>query len=672
MIKFFCRQKNKFDVIFEAQDGKSKDVSQNIDGQFQTHDVVVKKFLKGQKQPRLKYLKIFKFLFFTFFYLLVFIITISAMIGYSLWQQVKVMKVKAEQLQFQGGQIYQAFKEQNLDLTISNLAKLKDAVLDLEKDYQKFSKVGNLFFLKNYYADGQKFFNASQYGLKATEQALQTLLPYADVLGFKGEGTFQGGSAEERLKIIIETLDKISPVLDGILADLNLANDEISDINVSKYPEKIKNFELKNKLIKVQQLSKMIIDVFVEYRPVIEQLPNIAGGKGTRKKYLILFQNDNELRPTGGFLTAYSIVFIENGKVYPEKSDDIYELDKKFIKKVAIPEILGKYLKSEKYFNLRDMNVSPDFKLSMDTFYQNYKTVKGEPQDIDGIIAVDTEFLTSLLTTLGPVELEGYGKFSSEIDSKCNCPQVVYALSEIITKPTPYIREDRKGILGPLMSAILKKAYSAPKELFPQLFGAFRQSVEGRHVQFYFFDEPAQLAVEKIKAAGRMLPLENSDFMAIVDANLAGAKSNLFVTYQVNQLITKTDEGWQKNVEITYRNNHQASNCNLEAGQLCLNSTLNDWFRLYVPSGSKLKEAIGFKDELAVYQENGFEVFDGVFSLEPNAQAKVKLIYTIPYNQNKYQGYFWKQGGVTDIKQIIDINGVSQELEMKKDLIVKE
>ena len=65
-----------------------------------------------------------------------------------------------------------------------------------------------------------------------------------------------------------------------------------------------------------------------EYRPLIDQLPAMMGGQGQRRKYLILFQNNNKLRPTGGFLTAYSIVYVEDGKVTPEKSDDIYELDK--------------------------------------------------------------------------------------------------------------------------------------------------------------------------------------------------------------------------------------------------------------------------------------------------------------------------------------------------------
>jgi hypothetical protein len=218
------------------------------------------------------------------------------------------------------------------------------------------------------------------------------------------------------------------------------------------------------------------------------------------------------------------------------------------------------------------------------------------------------------------------------------------------------------------MSAILKKAYSAPKELFPQLFEVFKESAEGRHIQFYFFDEETQTAIEKIKAAGRMLIPENSDFMAIVDANLAGAKSNLFVTYKVNQVIEKQEGFLRKNVEITYRNNHTASDCNLEHGKLCLNSTLNDWFRLYVPVGAKLEKAVGFVNDLEAYDEDGFTVFDGIFKLEPNSQAKVRLTYTVPFQGQEYQGYFWKQGGITKIDQSIEINGEVKEFEMKKDV----
>ena len=36
-------------------------------------------------------------------------------------------------------------------------------------------------------------------------------------------------------------------------------------------------------------------------------------------------------------------------------------LDKKFNQRIAIPEQLGRYLTTEKYWHLRDMNIYPDF-----------------------------------------------------------------------------------------------------------------------------------------------------------------------------------------------------------------------------------------------------------------------------------------------------------------------
>ncbi|MBQ6154902.1 DUF4012 domain-containing protein, partial [bacterium] len=311
----------------------------------------------------------------------------------------------------------------------------------------------------------------------------------------------------------------------------------------------------------------------------------------------------------------------------------------KFKKKAAIPEKLGKYLTTEKYWNLRDMNVDPDFKRSMDTFLENYQEVPGEPQDIDGIIAIDTQVLTGLIDVLGPIKVEGYGEFSTEPDEKYGAPQIVIALSEIITRPTPYIREDRKGILGPMMKGMLEKVYSAGKEQFPQLFSVLLDAINGRHVQAYFLNDDLQQSAEMINIAGRMEPAAaGEDFLAIVDANLGGAKSNLFIDYNVEQTITVPENGMlDKRVVINYVNSRPGDNCNLEAGLLCLNATNNDWFRIYLPAGSKLTSARGFKGEPEVYEENGFTVIDGFFALNPNSTAKVDLEYSVPYtNETDY------------------------------------
>ncbi len=606
---------------------------------------------------------------------LVFILIVAgvlAVVGFKAYQVALQLQSQGEEAKLLASASYTAFKEQNLPEAEAKLKETRSKVDAMEQTYQTLSSYKNLPGIGGYYQDGEHALKAAQAGLSGADKALAAITPYADVLGFKGEGTFAGGTAEDRIKLLIETLDKVMPVFDQIIGDFETAEQELAQINPSRYPETVKGQVVRSRITEVQSMAKSTITTLEEFRPVLEQLPDIAGGKGERKKYLVLFQNDNELRPTGGFLTAYAVIYIENGKVTPEKSDDIYELDKKFTKKIPIPEKLGKYLTTEKYFNMRDMNTSPDFKTSMDLFYSYYSTIKSEPDNIDGIITVDTHVLTQLVSILGPVEIPGYGTFSAEIDKRCDCPQIVYALSEIITRPTPYLRVDRKGILGPMMQAILSKTYSAGKQAWPKLFETAWTSLQGRHLQMYFMDEKAQQAAEAVNGAGRMLPpTDGSDFLGIVNANLGGAKSNLFITYDVKQTVSAPENGkLTKTVEITYKNSRKGDNCNLEAGLLCLNARLHDWTRLYLPTGAELIEAQGFNKEPSTYEEAGFTVVDGFFNLEPMSSAKLVIKYTVPYSDTEtYRVKLWKQGGVSPFTTLFDVAGGEEEALVNTDTL---
>lgn len=592
-------------------------------------------------------------------------------LGFYTYQVAMDLKTQGETARVTAMNAYTNFKNQNLPATEAEINHLKGQLDTLQTTYQKLAFYKNLPWLNNYYRDGEHALTAGEAGLNAAGKTVAAIAPYADVLGFSGEDSFEGGSAENRIKLILETLSKVTPILDEIQADLNTVNQELAQVDPERYPETFRDMAVRDLIEQAKDGASQASTMLSEYRPIIELLPEIAGATGERRKYLILFQNDNELRPTGGFLTAYSVIYIEDGKVTPEKSDDIYELDKKFSKRLAIPEALGRYLTTERYWNLRDMNISPDFKESMDQFFTHYQTVRGEPDNIDGIIAVDTHLLTDLIEVVGPVEIGGYGTFSAQTDPRCDCPQIIYALSEIITRPTPYLREDRKGILGPLMSAILTKIYSSPRTYMADLFRIALADLEGRHIQMYFLNEDQQKAVEAINGAGRLAGSDQAqDFLAIVNANLGGAKSNLFINYKVNQVVNAPENGrLTKTVEITYENTHKADNCNLEAGKLCLNSTLRDWTRLYLPAGSELVDAQGFNQEAKVYDEGGFTVIDGFFTLEPMAQAKLKITYSLPYTDATYKVKLWKQGGINPIPTVMDVTGGQEEIVVNKDLI---
>jgi len=187
------------------------------------------------------------------------------------------------------------------------------------------------------------------------------------------------------------------------------------------------------------------------------------------------------------------------------------------------------------------------------------------------------------------------------------------------------------------------------------------------------FDAQDEAAMDTINAAGTMKPVQNSDFLAVVDANLGGAKSNLFITSEITQTVSAPENGMvTKTVEITYKNSRHGDNCNLEAGLLCLNSTLRDWNRIYVPQGAKLTSAQGYTTDAKTYDENGFTVFDGFFILEPNSQAKLKFTYTVPYTDTKeYRIHLWKQGGIDEIKQTFDVNGNQDVVTVDQDKDVK-
>lgn len=603
--------------------------------------------------------------------ILLIILSAGAVIGYYSYQVAMKIKIQAYQAKFKAQTAYDMFKTQNLPGAEEQLKQVVAEFSEIKTTYNKLGFYSNIPILKNYYQDGLFGLEAVEHGLNAAQKSFEAIVPYADVLGFAGEGSFTGGTAENRIKLMLETLDKITPVFDEIVQELQAASEALSKIDSNRYPVKFKDVEIRSQLEKIKQLSSESVQMIAQFEPVIKELPNIAGAKGERKKYLILFQNDNELRPTGGFLTAYAVVFIEDGVVTPEKSDDIYELDLKFKKTEPIPEALAVGLTTEKKWNLRDMNIWPDFKQSMDQFFTNYQKVRGEPANIDGIISVDTTVLTNLLSILGPVQIPGGGTFSAEIDKRCDCPQVVYALSEIITKPTPYLREDRKGILGPLMQTILQKAYSAPKEQWPALFDFAWKSILARHTQMYFNDEQAQLAAETVNAAGRLIAPKEGDFLAIINTNLGGAKSNLFVEYSVKQLIEEApvDGKLTKTVEITYKNTRKSDNCNLEAGELCLNASMLDWTRLYIPAGAELIKAQGFNTEAKVYEENGFSVIEGYFKLEPLGAAKLIITYTVPYTDNQiYKIKLWKQGGIDSFETMFDVTGGQEKVLVDRDI----
>ncbi len=565
-----------------------------------------------------------------------------------------------------GNELMVNVQAQDLIKAKESSAKLKGKIEEIQNEYQSLAFLKIIPFLGAYIADGQHGLSAAVSGVNAIDKLIVAVEPYSDLLGFKtdSKNLVEVKSIEDRIVFLVNTLGKISPQLDSLTGDVTKARDELALIDAKRYPETVMGKNIRGKIIGFQDSANSMANLIGQAKPLIDLLPALLGNPD-RKTYMLLFQNDNELRPTGGFLTAYAYLQVTKGKIVPLNSFNIYDLDERFVKNITPPDPIIKYL-NEKRWNLRNMNFSPDFKVSMDTFSKYIRDINGLPT-VDGIIALDTEIPVKLLDILGTIGVGGWGNFSSKNDPRCDCPQVVYELENLITKPGPGFRADRKAVLGPLMHSILANAMGSPKHLWPKFLNIALDGIEQKHLLFYFFEEKNQKAAESFNAAGRIKDYDY-DYLHLNDSNFGGAKSDLFITRDIEQEITTSADKVTKKVTITYTNPHKGSNCNLEAGQLCLNGVYRDYVRLYVPKGSKLTRVVGSEVKENTFEDLGKTVFDAFFTMRPESSSKLVFEYELPpLSLKPYRLLIQKQPGLNSIKESITFDGKPTSFDLTRD-----
>ena len=536
-------------------------------------------------------------------------------------------------------------------------------------------------FVGSYVADGSHALNAADLSLQAADIALTAVEPYMSILGFGGTNKAEDGlkTTQERIDFVVKAIPDLTKRLDELALKLKIAGDELDKIDPNRYPISFSGRKVREPLRTGLDLFNEIASTVEQSKPILQSTPFLLGIDNART-YLVLFQNDKELRPTGGFLTAYSIMKVDKAKFNPVLSNDIYNLDAQYKPKLRAPDPLVKYIKGpyvlSQNIRLRDMNWSPDFKVSMDLFLSEAKSVG--VTGIDGIIAVDTQLLVNLLDAIGPIGVPGFGNFSTQVEPKCNCPQVIYELESFADVEGPIIwdpvtgkiilrppnSDNRKKIIGPLMNSIMANALGQPKDKLPKLFTAVFKSVMEKHVLFYMIDPTAQKAVEAFNLAGRIKETGGEDYLHINDANLGGRKSNLYVTQEVDQEITSDKDGIVKTVTITYKNPAKQDGW--------LNSVLPDWIRIYVPKGSTLMAIEGLDNKATPYEEFGKTVFAGFYQLRPEGVSKITFKYKVPYKViGNYKLLIQKQPGTDDPLYTINFGNKTQEFFLNTDKEIK-
>ncbi|MBI5358630.1 DUF4012 domain-containing protein [Candidatus Amesbacteria bacterium] len=600
------------------------------------------------------------------------VLLVFAGIVYSMVQgSIRAITVRVNNLQKIGGAASEVTKSQNLKAFKELATKVQAEVTGIDLELKKLVWTKNIPVAGNYYKDGEAGIAAANAVIDAGIIAIDGITPYADVIGLKGLATTGDGAktAADRISFIVETLDKLKPQLTQIGEKLAIAKSNIDKIDPTRYPLEYKGIQIRSQISTGINLLDQASALVNDAKPMLEAAPYLLG-KDKPRKYLLLFQNEAELRPTGGFLTGYAVIEVNKGKITTVQSDDIYKLDEKFPKRIPAPDPIRKYHPNVPYWYLRDQNLSPDFRSSMDTFMKNYALT--DSPKVDGVIAVTTKVLVDLLKVTGKIGVPGFGNFSAEDDPRCNCPSAFYELQLLAGSEEPVVWDsvsgkivkapvnygNRKMFLGPVMYSVLANVMAQPKSKFPELFNAILSTISEKQAMMYFYDEKTQMAVEAFNMAGRVRKIpENEDYLMVVDTNFSGGKTNIWIRYEASQNIEVSPDGTvTKTLTLNYTNPQEGS-VKIESGRR-LNGLFRDWVRVYVPKGSELIESKGFETGEASGEDLGKTVFEGFFTLAPLNVKSITLKYKLPFKiKSPYKILVQKQGGAKDFIYKTKING---------------
>lgn len=626
------------------------------------------------KRTKLKRTKKSKFgfkLFFKFIALFAVVGMIFATISYfKIYLPAKKIQASAQNLMVLAKDLKTVAKENDMDLIVKKFGEIESAYDSFEKDASAIFWTKNIPYFGKYGADFLSGVTAGRNMLLAGKTALTAVTPYADLIGFKKGGpSLSDKSADDRLASAVLTLDKLTGSVDEIADLLDKAEKEIENIDPADYPEKIGERPVRERMTQILTDFESGVGLFVNARDFVKQLPTFLGAR-EEKTYLFWFQNDTELRPTGGFLTAYAIFKVKQGRIEVVKSEDIYSLDAGISRRPPTPKEILTYHKGVSTYFIRDSNLSPDFPTSVKLFETLYNAGK-ETKDYDAIITIDTQVLVDTIRILGETGAGGKS-FKADTDPRCDCPQVIYELLDEVDRPVGYVKADRKGILGDLLYEVMKKALgSSPSQYWGPLAKEMIRDMQEKHILLNFKDSVSQKAIEKINFGGKINETKG-DYLHISDTNFAGAKSNLFVQHSVMSKTKFEGSKITRELEIEYKNPHKHSDCNLERGGLCLNATLRNWFRIYVPKGSTLTSLIGSIKPTRTYEDLGYTVFEGYNEVMPEGKASVKVKYTLPTtiesNKDKYSLLIQKQPGTKGHSYSVNIAGKTKKVKLTSDM----
>lgn len=404
-------------------------------------------------------------------------------------------------------------------------------------------------------------------------------------------------AAESASSTLLQQTDFLLGYIGGAIPNYQKAFQHLNAVKTSGLP-----LEYQSQFVGYKKIFESLVSDLENLTDLGGAIREIFGGRGLRR-YLLVFQNESELRPTGGFMGSFAVVDVKDGEILNLEipPGGTYAVQGQLREYVKPPAPL---LLSNKRWEFQDANWFPDFPTSAQKMMWFYAHSRGV--SVDGVIAINSSVLQRILAVTGPMT-----------DKK---RQLTLTADNALPVIQQIVEE------GP------EKKINQPKqiltELAPQFLGALRQvtgtkilsllynvseALKQKEIQAYFTDNQTERAVRSFGWAGALLDSTvNKDYLLVVNTNIQGQKSDAKIRQTIShQAVVAPDGSITDDVVITRE--HLGNR-----GEKLYGQTNIDFLRLYAPKGSILLSAGGFSWP----EEKKFQVPDAWSADDPFLAAR--------------------------------------------------
>jgi len=343
------------------------------------------------------------------------------------------------------------------------------------------------------------------------------------------------------------------------------------------------------------------LEIAGKFRDLSETIPEILGLDGKRREYMVLLQNEMEIRATGGFVGSYAILSFQGGRLLSFEVKDVYEADGQLKGHVEPPEEIKKYLGESGWF-MRDANWQASFPQTSREIQWFLEKETG--RKVDGVIGMDLAVAKMILGVTGEIYVPDF----KEKVNKDNLYEQAEFWSETNSFPGSTQKASFLGGLGTQLFEEIKNLKTTKRW---ELMMGMVEMLERNEIQLGFNHSETAEAMAEAGWDGSVYEGECSgprcyaDYLYVVESNLGINKANYFLYRNMEERVD-ISAGWiKRDLKINYENTAKSSNWP--------GGDYKNYLRVYLPKEAEVTE-IGMGE-------------DGVIRTIPMVSVKMREIY---------------------------------------------